>query len=708
MSFVTGIFDFLSSGLGKLFSFGGSVVGGIGDFLQSTGIATLLTTVTTLTSSIDSVVNGFATTLSKVIDPITSAIDGVAKLATDIQEKIVSPIITPIVKTVAEIQGLTKTIDRLVDEGIGGIIKIPAAIADALTGVSAAFDRSSRILAEANAKIVAESLVPGLVSGLTPGLQSIAAGLLKFSDPKSANPDPLFTVDFTERRGIAGMKAGLDAARKMFHESDSWQMKFMDGLVVLFESIPLLAGFLINDIDEAKEYGAAANPIKTLSPGDVLNLYQRRIITEETARKELQQSGLSAEKQTALLETTVWLPTVDRVLDWWRRGLVNDAGAKAIMTASGVTGDNVGLLFEESKTLISPAILVDWLARGIMDQKTFDDYMRAQGFTADRILQFIKGAISPVRVSTTISTKGNQLAANAGWFRETYGASPPDDVRAAGHANREDEGEIYSQWQSHWNAMPIGTAITLFFRGEMTRDEVKTVVGQNNYPLGMTDLFIEAQTTLLSPRSVPSLLQAGSITPVKAIDILKDRGYTTEDANLIVDNTIKAIEGKSPASQTDTTKLTVAQLRTAYIDGVLDQDAYRALLGTHGLVGDDLEITVALADYEITKQTKKDISDTLKAEVQLGVLTPDDAIQALYDAGFSQPEVERLAVSLQQTKRASAKLPSLSDMGKMAKKGLIDDDVLLAGIQALGYADPWDTLLAALILGGEAPDGQPA
>ncbi len=705
MSFLGDIISFVTGGFSKVFDIGKTIIGGANDVLQATGISSLLAIITTLTTNIDGLVNATSGVLRGIIDPITSVVTSVNGLAQDIQNKIISPLVTPITTTITEIKGLTGSISKLVDEGIGGIIKIPGAIADALGGISGSFDRSSRILAESNNKTVSETMIPGFAGILTPGLGAIAEGIVKFSTPKGLTIDQLPTLELVGNPDLESISKLIAKYTEKFKNPTTIWDHVGAVALDLVSFAPLILGYLESQYDEAVEAGRAANPVTTLPVGDVLALYQRRVIDGGTAASELRKYGYDESRTKALLTGTAFLPALDRLGDWFRRGLIDKAQFDKVLATYGVEGDQFAAFLSEQSALISPSILVDWLARSIIDQTAFDDQMRAQGHDKARILQFIKGAITPPRMGTAIYAKANELAGQFGWFSNTYASAPPDDVKQAGHLNREDEAEIYAQWAAHWSVMPIGTAVALFFRGELTRDEVKVVVAQNNFPPEMVDLLIKAQSPTIPPRSVPGLLESGTIDEVKAKELLKDKGFNDEDADLLITNALAGIASKAKPTQTDASKLTLAQLKAAYLDNVIDRDTYSNLLATHGLTGGDLEITLALADYDLLTQTKKDISDTIKAEVQLGVKTVDEGIQALFDAGFTGPEVEKLAVTLQNTKRTSAKLPSLSDIGKMFKKSLIDADVLLAGIQALGYAAPWDSLLAALITGGDTADG---
>ncbi len=126
---------------------------------------------------------------------------------------------------------------------------------------------------------------------------------------------------------------------------------------------------------------------------------------------------------------------------------------------------------------------------------------------------------------------------------------------------------------------------------------------------------------------------------------------------------------------------------------MIDETQYKHLLSTHGLVGNDLDITVALKTHAIVRSLKKDMSDTVKAEVALGLLTIDQAVQQLHSDGFTQPEIEKLQASFKLEKRKATKIPDLGLLTRIAKAGMIDPTQYLAGVQALGYSTPWDQLI---------------
>lgn len=696
MSFVGDIFSGITHAIGSVFGIGGSIVKGISGALTDTGIASLVTTIGTLTSSIDTVVTNISDALGGIVGPIKDVVGSVSTLANDIQNKIVGPIITPITTTITEIDGLTKTISRLTDEGISGILKIPGAIADALTGVSAAWDRATRQLADANGQIVSQTLVPGFKGFIEPGLTSISDASVKFSTPHPLEVDRLHPVSLSTANYHDYLTKLVGGYIARFKDPKTWQDQIGSVIYDLLYIGPYIIGTLEALVEEAKAEARASNPTSTLSPGDIQGLYQRNVLTADEATNELLHNGFDKTRSAALLELTQWLPQLDRAVDWWARGIIDQKQFAKIVSDSGGNDADALALQTAKRALISPGTLVDWLARGIIDQVSFDDQLRAQGYDKTLVEQYIKGSVATASVGSCIGASGNELAGLDNWFPNTYASKPPPDVVTAGKAARLDDIAVQKLWTEHWNALPIQTAVTLFFRGEMNRHEVEIVVAQNNFPPEMTNMLIAAQSELIYPRSVPALVARGAMSKEDGITILKERGYSDHDAQLLVDDALAVAKGKTKATPTEATKLTVAELGSAFDDGLIDETAYRHFLGLHGVTGNDLEITVGMRKYAHAKAAKKATADTIKAEVALGVLTVDEAVQQLYKDGFSNDEVQRLESGFRQEKRKAAKVPDLSVLTQLFKNELIDQAKYLAGIQALGYNAPWDQLLVDL------------
>lgn len=706
MSFISDIFDALTGVFGSVFGIAKKIGGSISDAVSIASITSTVQTIASVVGSIDSTINTLGGYIQSFISPITTVVGSIANLGKDIEDHVIGPILNPINSTITEIKTLSTSISKLVDQGISGILQIPKAVSDALVGISTSWTQATRQLADANQTIASETLVPGINAAVAPGLKGMADAFLKFASPQNLDVDQITKVALApslNHDAFTELATFIQEHGKNPSEWYDWIFTLGYYLVLYATQLPAT---LEPVVEEARAEARKANPVTTFDVGTTLELLRKGIIDTGSASAEMLAAGFDNTRQQALVESTFFLPDAERAGDWFRRGLISEDQYNKLIAAQGGNDADVSAFKAAMEVLLSPQILLDMLARGIIPQETFDTQMRAQGYTDNQIKQVLLAGVAPAQVASLIAARGNLFAADNNWFASTYGAAVPDDMANIARATRIDTTQVAAQWTSHWGRMPISMAVNLFFRGLMNRQEVGYVVGQNDYPVDMTDLFIENQSTLVTPRSVPSLLAHGTINEAQAKTILQQRGYSDADANLLIADALGVAAGKKKPTATALSKLTVSELGAAFKDGIIDEATYTGLLVDHGLVGQDVTITVALDKYNLAKEAKKDLIATLKAEVSIGTKTIAQATDDMFQANFTQAEVDRVVASLHQTKKAAAKIPSYAQMASMAKHSLIDQDMLLAGVQALGYGAPWDQLLVTLVFTpGASSDG---
>lgn len=709
MSFLTPVFSWLGPAIAALTTVVSTVSSGVKTALDVSGIATLFNVITGIVTPITSLVENVSGALLNIVDPILGVVNSVQMLSASIENNIIGPLVRPIVDTVRGINSLADNIERLVDQGIGGIIEIPKALANSLTAIEANWSRATQDLARANAQIVRDLLNPGLVAAVAPGLKAISEEFLTYNRSNNLDPSQVARIPLGENAAELFSRQGLAEVERVLANPEGLPEKllwaFVTSLRYVIASTTSMASALESGIDDARE----ANPTKTFSPSDAVSFYQRGILSWQDALHEIRRAGYSERRALVMREAAEHLPSPGDAIDWWFKGLIVASKRDEILIRHGWTRDAIDAGIAASKVSIPENTLLDWLAKGLIDQSTFNSRMAGKGYSPADISDVLADALSEPQVNTTINWFWNSAAAKAGWYPETYGSRPPADVVEAGRKTRVDPIEVERRWQGQFASMALNTAITLFFRGELSRREVEIVAVQNGYPQAMTDRLILAASPLLPARSVPSLVAKGEISEVEGRTRLQARGYTLEDATLLIDAAVKDVVGDGTAEQTEATKITIAQVRGAYRDGIVDEQGVRDFLNLQGLSAGDIEFIVALDNYDISAAARKDEIDTIKAEVGLGVLQPDDAVERLYALGLTEPEVIRVVSTLNQTKRANAKIPDLGLLRRMIAKGLINQEEFTDSLLAIGYGENWAAVITALEFSpGEPSDGSEA
>jgi hypothetical protein len=723
---VSGIGGAIGSAASFLGSTGGAILSGIGGTVGSVlsgagsvasvvnstlggglgSIVSLLTdTIGPIISGIKDFVEPLVSTVHDVISPIKDVADQVAGFARSIQDGLIQPIIGPIEATVSNVQTLTKEIHTFTSEGISGILKIPGAIADAFGNTAAAFDRSFQQLSETQTHLVTESLVPGITKAVAPGLSDITSILTKTSAGKNLSIDQLKELSLPNGEANDALRKMIAEFYKAIEHPEHWYESLVGLVFHAAAALVSVMASLTAEIEDAVAVGKAANPVTKLDASTVSRMFIKGIVTPEAWRSEMLFSGYDKARQDAIAEDLQFLPDTTTALNWWLRGLINTVELTRVLKAAGMNDADVEAYKSAAQQIIPIQSLLDWLARGIIDEETFVNHANAQGLSPALTTLYIRGAITAPQPSIALAALPAQLATAENWYAETYGSDPSPDFVNAIRATRLDPGDGKRLWASHWNIMPVNTAVTLFFRGMMNRGQVRNIVAQNNLPPDMTDLLIAAEADLIQFRTIPSLLTEGILSEGEAITELKKHGYSDHDALLLIAGAKAKTQAKPKAAVPKTVELSASTADQAFRDGVISEDQYKEILKHHGYADADIVITVAIANYHIEHVRKADISATLKAEIALGTKSLADALASLHQDGFTAAEIERFQTSIRRTKKVNAKLPSEANIVKMHKMGLLTDADLLAALDALGYAAPWDQRMFTLITGGNFQDG---
>jgi len=98
---------------------------------------------------------------------------------------------------------------------------------------------------------------------------------------------------------------------------------------------------------------------------------------------------------------------------------------------------------------------------------------------------------------------------------------------------------------------------------------------------------------------------------------------------------------------------------------------------------------VELAEYNLAVNQQKTNAETIISAVRLGQISEEQAQSELYNLQLTTAQVEKYLNKLEAAKRANAKLPSVSMLEGMAKKGIINAETAVETLVLLGYSESW-------------------
>jgi hypothetical protein len=684
---------------------------------------------TWLKKNIGDVIKGIASVLEKVGKAIFDAIKSVGQAVADWFTQTVGPVlakigdaiqkfseyyqkhIEPILQSIASIQQVVSAaivaVEKDLQAGLSGLLRLPTDIANALTGIDQALIRAGRALqvtqaSDANFYYVTQdghgfadhikSLSDKISGkGVVPETTTYSPGTLNLNEPTLAQELP----------------------------------KLIDAMNAIFGDLVSGVRNIIGDpkkVMEAVGVGAAAFWFELLEPFEAL------VAIWEVMKAPLEIVGeLAAERVREITQLTKLDPAT--LVQAWRRKFIDQAAMDDEMRVQGYNGNRSELLRRLSTHVEDVPTLIDFLYRGVVARSDFDSGLRDLGFTDAQIEAAVEGSTQLLDITTVLTAwrrgdvdeaQVDSVFAVNRWndaerdllkgltfaprnYAGAYGEylvnrvlvdmnfptpvfdTIPQAVRDAGRADGLSDGAILAQWTSQVNTLPAQAWLQLFWRGQASRTELDVVLERDRVPRLLNDNWIDSQRPLIPFRTIPGMIAAGIMTEAEGLDYLQRHGYSLADAVKLLEYAKRGSKNSKATTAQTQHDISLAQAKTAYQDGILTSDQYLTLLKTHGL--DDNAATLEIELVNIAEETKarKQIGQDIINEYQAGLINQQEAFQQLAASGYTIAEQAAVQKKLQPAAVGKVKVPSEAELRAFASHNIITSDEYENRLITIGY-----------------------
>jgi hypothetical protein len=663
----------------------GAITGGVGQSSSSV--------LDTVGSIFNDVTNGVKTVLGTIqqaeadfLTPIKNAVSQITDVVKTINDGILKPLIDPIVNTYNAVNGLVNAIHTDLSQGILGVLKIPQQLADALTSVDASFARAIDQLGAANADIAKGILTPAILGAASESLKTL--GLALTVAPPSATLDvgAVGHVRLTEPPSVEQLENFIALIKEKAGEAGNIAGAIFNILVNVAGAFTALLTYLVAKNKPYEDLGNIGAAAQKLDINSVLEAWSRQILSDADAANELAKYGLNESRRAVLFDLQNYLPSLELALLLWRRGLVSNEALNNIFDHYKLTADDKLALQASTFYLPSTADVSLWYIRKVIDQNGATKVLQDLGYTSAQIEAYLATLTQLDTPQDYINVYGRNVARADGLFRESFGSEPPNEAVQLGELNAIAADVVRSMWLAHWALPGIQSGIALFFRGLLSQTQLNDYLTALNVPVELQQSLVELERPLIPFRTVPAMLAAGVINEGEALDILQHHGYTQQDAERLIDFALKRGKSSKATTAGDLHALSVSIADTMFNDGILNQQQYVEVLTEHGFSTDAANLMVQLAQLKASTKERADAAAQIVAEVQLGLLQASDAQNLLFNANYTQAEVAKYLKQITAAIKSNAKQPSLSDLDKFFKKGLLDENGYLARAQSIGYS----------------------
>jgi hypothetical protein len=647
-------------------------------------------------SSIKDTVSTLKDVVGGIVGPIADTVHSITGVVTDINEGLIKPIVGPINEIMTAYKALNEGLVRDLHSGIGGLLKIPDDIANAMGSLDATMQRTVSMLGAANQKVIHDELGPGVGAGVIEGSEHVAASINNGLDAHNADERDAFVKTINEDPTLEMTQALVDKFLAFFNDNVPLVGRAAGAL---FDGV--MSGWLVIAYLEAKkEYfaqeGRVKWPTELLGAGEVLQAMRRGILADDVGRGQLARLGFNPDRIQVLVDLDRKLPDEGTVLDWYHRGLVDQEQANNVLLALGWRGDDADRLVASSIRLPDIASSLDMYHRDLLTQDELDTELGAAGFRQvdrDRIIAASYKLAGPADLFAYLDRLpliSAQVAPQS--IRE----QPDEAVFLALRPTGLSRDAIAKLWVNHYTLLPPPLATTAYFRGYINRPQLDALLSAAGLVPEQWQNYIDLQRPILPARSVPAYLAAGVINEQRAVDILRHNGYSDADVNAVIALGKSHIKAPQVATTTQLHGATYAMVEQLYDAGTLTREQANGLLVRLGMEQEAVGLALTLIDVRHAAAERKAHTEMIVTQVQLGKLSFDDAQGQLAQLGLTAVETARALAQIQRATQVKHKLPSEPQIMDMYQVGILTRADALSTLGLLGYDAAWSERLVTL------------
>lgn len=463
----------------------------------------------------------------------------------------------------------------------------------------------------------------------------------------------------------------------------------------------------------------AAHPHGILDPGTAATVQRGRWQQGFSPRADAASNGIDGDRFNTLVEMGRPLPTLDELRVMLNRGATTGADAAEALTRLGYAGKWIGDLIDlrrvdhsaadvaamwnrgiigtaESNALGSrvgmnatqmgqlrdlggepPAtdeLLLAW-RRGIITEAQVDRAIR-QGpirFEWIPVIKALQWQPLPVTEVADAVNQGHMSLAEATKVARENGVRPEDFRTVVDNAG-----------------IPPGPqeALDWVNRGILSEEGFRTAFLESRVKNKYIDLYLKSRHEVMPPETTRLMYARGALDHTQALTRLQQRGYSAEDAAIILDG---ASAEKTKASR----DLTVATVRDLYTERLISSDSAAGMLGALGYSVDEAAWILELADLARTRRFVTAVVNRVKSGYIAGLMTESEANSALDRLGLPA-EFKDDALTLWDVERSTiTKGLTSAQIVSAVKKGFLTVDQGRSRLIGQGY----DAADAMIVLG---------
>jgi len=682
------------------------VTGGIGGLTggATSGLGDILNEIT---SGLGDLLGGIKDTIGGLVSTVSDTFHSVSDTIKSVNEDLIKPITGPIVSIMENYKALQAGLARDLHSGIGGLLRVPTDIANAMSSVDATMQRTVSMLGAQNAALVANQVVPGLASAGSVAMDQTRAAIATGLDEYGSDERDHHIKHIHENPEVEDLDRLANIILGVLKGEYGWAGRIAGTAI---DVLMMMASLLIYQEPKNEAYhqiGRRKWPTTPLEIADALAAMRRGILSREDATYELGGHGLNPDRIATLEALERLLPADDAVLDWKARGILDVEGVTQVLTAKGWREDDIARLITAHKRLPDIAQAISWYHRGGLGISELYDVLRAFDLREADIARteeaswLLPGAAD---VFTYIDRKAAIVGNDAPISLNT---EPEDAVIEALKQIGIPRRTADMLWVNHFQLLPPALAVIAWFRRYINLNQLEGFLGAAGIAKEQWQNFIDLQRPLLPARSIPAYIAAGVVTEGEGMDMIRAQGYDEVTAKRIIDFALHKAHATTAKVAGELHGLTVSTVTDLYKAGSLPAAQALSMLIELGHSTEAAHLELQLIDIRQLHAERQGEAALIVAQALAGSLSFEQAQAELSTLGLSATELAKYTTQIHKLLQARTKLPSEAQVLGMYKHLIIERTDAAATLHLMGYSDVWTERLIKLEEAGHGPAPAP-
>jgi hypothetical protein len=373
-----------------------------------------------------------------------------------------------------------------------------------------------------------------------------------------------------------------------------------------------------------------------------------------------------------------------------KTGEVRDA-----MKRSGLSDEDIDLLFLSRYALYDVNQIKELYLRKVLSEDEMYVRMRELGFTDTRIKeitqswQIIPGPQDLLMMVAKEAFEPDEIERYN--LAEEFPEEQSDWLTKQGLTRYWQE----KYWAAHWDYPSYGQVIEMLHRGLLTEADVYEYYRIIEIPRYWRDLLTKINYTPYSRVDVRRMHKMGVLTDEELLQSYRDIGYDEAHAQKMSEFTVKY-------NQQDEKALTQSQIIKGYNSKLISREDTKSLLGQLGWTDDGAEYLLTMEDFKETMDIQDDIIATIKDRYTGNLIDKNEALDRLNKLNLPAVKINALLERWDVKRFMDVKLPSKTDLDKMLKNKIINEDKYRFQMEKLGYGYEYTDWYLSLIKMGKA------